>query len=219
MSRSTNRKRRRNKRLPPRDSSAPTSRRERIAARKRKGTRGGKWLWFAGKRPVLRFVVLLSLLMGVFNACFYLWLAKSELFQAHLRFNARLGAAVLRFLGDDATAAGPSIVSSRFALVVAVGCDAIQASAFFVFAVVAFPSAVRFRARVPYLLVGTLLLSAMNLLRIISLYYTGVYFPNAFELLHIDVWQTLFVFVPLALWISWAYRTMPDQRENPHAAG
>ncbi len=106
---------------------------------------------------------------------------------------------MLRVLGDDAAAKGTSITSSRFALDVKRGCDAIQASAFFVFGVLASPAPVSLLSRVVPLAVGTLFLLVMNLVRIVSLYYTGVYFPKAFDVIHVDVWQALFIFLPLFL--------------------
>ena len=88
------------------------------------------------------------------------------------------------------------------------GCDAVQASAFFVFAVMASPLPVSYRARIPWLLGGTSLLLVINLVRIVSLFYTGVYFPKAFDLMHIDVWQAGFIFLPLCFWVLWARRVL-----------
>ncbi len=157
----------------------------------------------SGKRPVLRFVLMLGSLMVGFNVCFYLWLSQGSVMNAYLQFHARLVAAMLRVMGDDAAAAGKSIVSSRFSLSIEVGCDAVQASAFFLFAVAVSPVSVPMRARVPYLLFGAVFLSVINLFRILSLYFTGIYYPGAFEFIHIDVWQALFVFMPLVLWVTW----------------
>lgn len=156
-----------------------------------------------GKRPVLRFVLMLGSLMIGFNACFYLWFSQGSVMNAYLGFHARLVAAMLRVMGDDAAAAGKSIVSSRFSLSIEVGCDAVQASAFFLFAVAVSPVSVPLLARVPYLLFGAFFLSVINLFRILSLYFTGIYYPGAFEFVHIDVWQALFVFMPLVLWVAW----------------
>ncbi len=189
--------------------SARGERRERIARRKKKGA-GEKptGTWLAGKRPVLRFVVVLIVLMVGFNACFYLWIGTSSFFQSYLHLNAEVVARMLRVFGDNATASGKSVTSPRFSLSLAVGCDAIQASAFFVFIVLASPSAVSMVRRLPVLLMGVSLLLVLNLVRIISLYYTGVHFPSAFEIMHIDVWQAFFIFTPLILWIMWVRRTM-----------
>lgn len=181
-------------------------RRVRSAGRTRKAKGGGAESWYAAKGPILRFVLLLAALMAVFNVLFEAWLAHREFFHKYLIVNAKLSAAVLRLFGDDATASGQSVISSRYSLSIREGCDAIQASAFFVFAVLVFPSAVSLRSRLTPVAVGTLLLLAINLIRIISLYYTGIYFPGAFDTVHIDVWQTLFVFLPLVFWMIWLRR-------------
>jgi exosortase/archaeosortase family protein len=88
------------------------------------------------------------------------------------------------------------------------GCDALQSAVFLMFAVVASPLGLPLRSRVPFIILGTLFLLGLNLVRIISLYYTGVYWKSAFETIHIDVWQPVFIFVPLVMWVIWARRAM-----------
>lgn len=162
--------------------------------------------WVADKRPILRFVLVFGLLLGGFNAVFYLWLSRGDLFESYLNLNAEASAAVLRLFGDRATVTGTSILGSRFSLDIKRGCDAIQASAFFVFGVLASPVPVSLLSRVVPLAVGTLLLLLTNLARIVSLYYVGVYYPDAFQVMHVDVWQAVFIFLPLFLWVMWARR-------------
>jgi exosortase/archaeosortase family protein len=48
-----------------------------------------------------------------------------------------------------------------------------------------------------------LLLLILNLVRIVSLFLIGVYSPRIFALTHIDVWQALFIFLAVLLWILW----------------
>jgi exosortase/archaeosortase family protein len=48
-----------------------------------------------------------------------------------------------------------------------------------------------------------LLLLILNLVRIVSLFLIGVYFHRIFDLTHIDVWQALFIFLAVLLWILW----------------
>ena len=160
--------------------------------------------WFVDKGPVLRFVLVFGLLLAGFNAFFYLWFSKASLFDTYLSFNARSSAAVLSMFGDDATVNGTLLIGPRYSLDIKRGCDAIQASAFFVLGVLASPAPVSLLSRVVPLAVGTLFLLVMNLVRIVSLYYTGVYFPRAFDVLHVDVWQAWFIFLPLFLWVIWA---------------
>ena len=90
-----------------------------------------------------------------------------------------------------------------------------QSSAFLAFAVLASPSRVSIVRRIPFMVLGTLSLLVLNLVRIISLYYTGVWFPRAFDAMHIDVWQPIFIFLPLVMWVVWARATM---RRKPRKA-
>ena len=76
-------------------------------------------------------------------------------------------------------------------------------SAFFIFAVLAWPIPVTRARRATGLIVGSLLLLLLNLVRIMSLYYTGIYFPGAFEIMHIDVWQPAFIVLAVLIWVFW----------------
>ena len=161
--------------------------------------------WLPGRRPVLRFVLLFALFLAGFNAFFYLYFIETDLFTSYLSLNAKASAACITVLGGEVRISGASIVSSgTVPLEIKRGCDALQASAFFVIGVLASPLRVPLRSRLIPVIVGTLFLLAMNLVRIISLYYTSLYYPKAFELMHIDVWQALFIFLPLFLWVMWA---------------
>jgi exosortase/archaeosortase family protein len=169
------------------------------------------------KGAVLRFVLLLGGSMVAFNAVFYLWLAESRIFEVYLSLNTRVCALLLRLFGESAAATGTLLASPRFRLEIRQGCDAIQPTAFFVFAMLASPVGVRLRSRIKPILIGTLVLLLLNLVRIISLYYTGIHFPDAFEPLHIDVWQAVFVFLPLTFWLVWAQRAARHSGTTDHA--
>ena len=80
-------------------------------------------------------------------------------------------------------------------------------SAFFIFAVLAWPVPVLWWRRATGLAVGTLLLLTLNPVRIVSLYYTGIYFPSAFEVMHLDVWQPAFIVLALFFWVMWVWWT------------
>ena len=169
------------------------------------------------KGAVLRFVLWLAGLMVAFNAVFYLWLAESRVFEVYLSWNARACALLLRVFGESATATGTLVASPRFGLEVKDGCDAIQPMAFFIFAMLASPVSVPLRSRMAPILVGTLVLLLLNLVRILTLFYTGIHFPSAFEPLHIDVWQAVFIFLPLTFWLVWAQRAARPSGTTTHA--
>ncbi len=215
MTRSGKHKQKRKEQPPSEKSSTKAARRERIAARKGKAEPPSGESWFAGKRRLFQFVIVFGVLLGAFNAVFYLWFSKAELFDTYLGLNAECSAMVLRVLGDDARASGTSLISPRYSLEIKRGCDALQASAFFAIGVLASPVSISLLRRMPALVIGTLMLLALNLVRIITLYYTGIYYPNAFQAMHVDVWQPLFIFLPLFLWIMWVRRVERSNTVSP----
>ena len=156
--------------------------------------------------------------MLVFNVVFYVWLGEANFFTAYLNLNAEVCAAMLRWFGESAEATGTLISSPKFSLEVKRGCDAIQASAFFVFAMLASPLRSPIRSRIVPIVIGTSALLVINLGRIISLYYTGVYYRSAFDAMHLDVWQALFIFLPLFFWIMWARRETRRRKPRNHDA-
>ena len=176
----------------------------RTAARHAGLARGRDESWFYAKRPVFRFVLILGGLIGAFNVFFYLWLTKSDFFEGYLHLNAWLTGAFIGLFEDNVSAIGSSVSSSRFSVQIRMGCDALQSSVFLLFAVLASPFRLSLRSRLPFIVVGTLCLLLLNLVRIISLYYTGVHFPQAFDAMHLDVWQPVFIFSPLVMWVVWA---------------
>ncbi|MGD2109139.1 MAG: archaeosortase/exosortase family protein [Phycisphaerae bacterium] len=178
----------------------------------------GRDSWLAGKRPVLRFVAVLAAATIAFNAIFYLWFSRLPLFEGYLALNAKASAVILNLFGDNVTINGTSVRSDRFAMDIHLGCDGIQASAFFVFAVLASPLRTSLRARLGPAVLGTILLLAMNLVRILTLYWTGVHYRSAFEVMHVEVWQAAFIFLPLLLWllwVRWAVRARIRRSDGP----
>jgi len=181
-------------------------------ATKRRDARGRR-------RPVLWFVVVLVSTMIIFNALFYAWFSKTKVFDSYLALNADVSAFVLRIFGEQAKATGVSVTSPRFALSIKRGCDAIQASVFFALLVAASPITVGRLRRLGWAVCGTLLLLVVNLLRIISLYYAGVWFsPELFEMMHVEVWQVAFILLPILLWLFWIRHVSKPQVPRPDVA-
>jgi exosortase/archaeosortase family protein len=171
------------------------------------------------KRPLFRFVVLLAGLFALFNVAFYGWIAESEWFAKYLAMNARASAPVVRLFDAGARADGISLRSPKFALDIKHGCDALQPTAFFVFAMLSSPVPISLRRRIAPILIGTAALLLLNIVRIVTLFYAGLNFsPAVFETLHLDIWQAVFIFLPLVFWISWALRATRKTSEVSHAA-
>ncbi len=171
-------------------------------------------VWIETERPVLRFVLSFALLMGPFTLFFYGALTRTSFlepylhvnaaFEWYLDLNAAASAVVLRTFGEDATAEGQSVRSPRASVEIRYGCDAILPTALFASAILAFP--VTMRTKWTAIIVGCGALLAINLVRIVSLYYVRIYRFDWFHALHVDVWQPAFIFLALLFWVMWALR-------------
>jgi len=176
-----------------------------------------RFAWFHNKRPVFQFVGLFALLMGVFYALTFIPVLNKKALPGLQKVNATVSTAILNFFGEGAAADKTIISSSRYSINIAHGCDAIEPAALFVAAVLAFPAS--FRSKLPALFAGTFLLLTINLIRIVSLFYTGIYWPAAFETMHVDVWQPAFIVLSLFFWTLWAvWATRPKPRPANVAA-
>ena len=160
-----------------------------------------------------RFIIVFAVLMSAFYGIAATPWFRDHFFPAYLRINARASAAILRTLGEDSHSNGADIVSPRFGLAILRGCDGVEPAALFIAAVLAFPAS--WRSRIVAAIGGTATLLALNLVRIVSLYYTGIYFPKAFDTVHLDLWQTLFILIVMTMWMTWAWRV--SRRLRTHA--
>ena len=158
--------------------------------------------WIPAKRPVMRFILVFGAFLAAFYAISLTPFAENRLWPAYLEINAQISGAVLRALGETAHVDHRAIFSSRALVLIERGCDAIHPSALFVAAVLASP--VPWLAKLPGILLGTLALMVINLFRIVSLFYVKIHFPAAFEVMHVEVWQAVFIFLAVFLWALWA---------------
>ena len=169
------------------------------------------------KKPVFTFVVSFAVLLGVFYAITFIPFLNKKVLPGLQILNADASVMLLNLAGEGASASKTTIASSRYSVNIAHGCDAIEPIALFAAAVLAFPTSLR--SKFPGLALGTGLLLLMNLVRIISLFYTGVYWPSAFEIMHIDVWQPAFIVLSLFFWVVWALWATKPKVRTAYAAG
>ncbi|MEE9297366.1 MAG: hypothetical protein V3W34_20705 [Phycisphaerae bacterium] len=151
---------------------------------------------------MLRFVVLVSVMMGLYYAVVSTAIFHERLFPAYLRVNADASAGILRLLGHRATATGELVASPEYSLTIAKGCDAIDPSVLFAAGVLAMQ--VPLVSKLPALVIGVSSLLIINLIRIVSLFYVGIHFPKAFNIMHVDVWQPVFILLAITFWAIWA---------------
>jgi len=168
--------------------------------------------WGESRHPVLRFVLVFAILMGVFEVWFIGYFSKGnslvfvckgdDTFRSYLQLTARACSTVLSWMGNRTRVSGESIISPEFSVRIVRGCDALEPSALFLAAVVAFPAPLL--AKGVGIASGVLSLQIVNCIRIVSLFYIGIHFPKAFKVMHYEVWQAVFIFLALLFWLIWA---------------
>ncbi|HKD16810.1 MAG TPA: exosortase H [Thermoanaerobaculia bacterium] len=129
---------------------------------------------------------------------------------------ARVSGAILVALGEKVTVAGTEIRSGGFAVQIENGCNGVEAALLFGSAVLAFPAP--WRRRLLGLVAGFAAIQALNLVRVVSLFWIGAHRPALFNTSHTVIWQSAVVLASVLLFLFWASRE-PGRREAAEAAG
>jgi exosortase H (IPTLxxWG-CTERM-specific) len=124
-------------------------------------------------------------------------------------FIAALSAGLVQLMDANVVASAKVLqdVESGFAVSIEAGCNGVEATIVLVSAVLAFPAP--WRMKLIGIVAGFLAIQAMNLLRIISLFYLGQWNQTAFEWAHLYLWQTLIildVLIVFLIWLRWLPR-------------
>jgi len=122
-------------------------------------------------------------------------------------FTARIvtvSTAALKTLGEPARSVGTRISAPGFAVDVKNGCNGVEAMLILVAAVLAFPAP--WGRRLAGIAVGIAVIQALNLVRVVSLFWLGVHRRDIFETFHTAVWQTILILVAVGVFLLWSRR-------------
>jgi exosortase H (IPTLxxWG-CTERM-specific) len=123
-------------------------------------------------------------------------------------FVADSSATLIRAFDGDAMSHGNVLFSKRsgFAVSIEAGCNGVEALLVLAAAMLAFPAP--WRMKLIGLAIGAVAIQALNILRVISLYYLGQWNAQAFEWAHLYAWQALVMLDALIVWLLWI-RALP----------
>ncbi len=158
-------------------------------------------LW---ERPETRFLILFLTILGVSFTVVALKPINDGVVVPYTAFVAKVSATVLALLGEDITVRGCDLVSPRFAVTIYNGCNGLITSLVFISGVLAFPA--RVRAKLLGVVGGLVAIQLINQVRIVSLFYIGVFFPRFFSESHVFIWQSIVIVFGVTLWVLWAHR-------------
>lgn len=165
--------------------------------------------WLRDRHPVLKFLLGFIGCMAVFYTIYYAGFYQEYVEKPILSLQANAASALLHLLGHDTKVMGAAIGAGNFSIDIQNGCDGLEALAILVSGILIFPATPAQKGR--GLLWGIPVLMVLNLLRIVGLYLSGVYFSKfVFELLHIQGGFILFTMISVLIlftWMSWVMRS------------
>ena len=131
----------------------------------------------------------------------------------------RISAALATLVDPNIAAAGRILQSTTngFAISIEAGCNGLEAALVLIAAMMAFPAPAKHR--VIGIVAGLAGVQALNVVRVISLFYLGQWSPGAFEWAHLYVWQALIMLDVLVIWLVWTRLLPPSGRSAMRAPG
>ena len=105
--------------------------------------------------------------------------------------------------------------TTGFAVSIEAGCNGVEAAIVLIAGIVAFPASTQHK--VIAILAGFLFVQALNIVRIISLFYLGQWNYTVFEWFHLYLWPVLImldVLVVFAIYLQWLGKRHPELRPS-----
>jgi exosortase H (IPTLxxWG-CTERM-specific) len=157
------------------------------------------------------FVLFLVMLLGLFTLEIYqpVEVAVINPFTAVI---AKISVWIIELFDENVISYGKIIQSKTngFAVEIQRGCNGIEAVIILFAAIFAFPAT--FKHKLIGFGAGFVAIQALNLVRIISLFYLGQWNTTAFNWFHLYLWQALIILDALVVWLIWLrYLPQPAQ--------
>ena len=158
------------------------------------------------KRYVLRNLRLcVSIFCAVCALGSLLWLSGNETAMMGIqRSLALVTSGFLNLFGQSTVVVDTTVQSEVFGISVVTACTGLFTTGLFVIAVLAFP-ALWWRKLIGVGM-GVFGIYAVNVIRLVTLYFIGVELPGFLDQAHQLVWQSLLIVIAVALWLYWAGR-------------
>ena len=130
---------------------------------------------------------------------------------------AQASAAIVHLFDPSVISYGRVLQSAKtgFGVSIEPGCNGVEATIVLVAAMLAFPSSWKMKAWGIGL--GFIAVQAVNLLRVVTLFFLGQWNFKVFEFAHLYMWQALIMLDVLVVWLLWM-RVVARRDPAPRAA-
>jgi len=165
-----------------------------------------------------RFIILFGVVLVTLFTIEMLNPVQEQVIVPFTTFLAHLSASLIAPFDASVIAFGKVLKfqDSGFAVSIEAGCNGVEATIVLIAAVVAFPAT--WRQRLAAIGLGFLAIQAMNIARIISLFYLGNWDRDIFMWVHLYLWPTLImldVLIVFVLYLRYLSRRPQEQTGVP----
>ncbi|HSS06295.1 MAG TPA: exosortase H [Rhodanobacteraceae bacterium] len=166
---------------------------------------------------MLRFITLFLIYLGILFALELMQPVDDYVIVPFTSAIAKVSVGIVGLFDPHAIAYGKILqsTSNNFAISIERGCNGIEAVIILVAAMLAFPAP--WKHRLIGIGLGFVAIQALNLVRIISLFYLGQWNRTWFDWFHLYLWQALIVLDALVAFLIWL-RYLPRQAAPPAPA-
>ncbi len=165
---------------------------------------------------MIRFFILFTvLLVGLFTLEI-LQPAEKYVILPFTSFIADISVWIIQMFDDNVMAISNVIrdKTTGFGVRIERGCNGVEAVIILFAAIFAFPAPIKHK--LIGFTIGFFAIQALNLVRIVSLFYLGQWNQVAFEWFHLYLWQALIIMDALVVWLVWL-RTLPQAKARRKA--
>lgn len=157
-----------------------------------------------------RFFVLFLLIQAVLFTAELLPWGQTWVVKPFTGLLADIAGHLIALLGREIHTSGVIIydIATPFAVMIEAGCNGIEATILLIAAVLAFPAP--WKNKLYGLLIGIAAIQGLNLVRIVSLFFIGLWNATAFEWAHLYIWQALIMLDAIVVFLLWI-RTLPRE--------
>ena len=116
---------------------------------------------------------------------------------------AKVSAGIVHLIDPSVISYGRVLQSAKtgFGVSTEAGCNGVEATIVLVAAMLAFPSS--WKMKLWGIGLGFIAVQAVNLMRIVSLFFLGQWNYQVFEFAHLYMWQALIMLDVLVVWLLW----------------
>ena len=158
------------------------------------------------KTPVIKSLVRLYLSFGgailFFIIAFQFGFVHDNVVVPFTGFVSHCSSILMNIFGAGSKVTGNTLSTSEFSINVVDGCNGVYATAILISGVIAYPS--KLSQKAIGVLLGFIAVFSVNLIRVISLFYLGLHFPDIFQEVHVYVWQPIIIIWAIIVWDFWS---------------